>query len=92
MLKIEAVAKVYHTCTLTDEEEQKVLDYIKNNEEEFKGMSSKKKITEAVEILYGEDEIDLYKNATESDFSTDEINWSEFEERDAYAVLNNEHS
>lgn len=89
MLKIEAVAKVYHTCTLTDEEEQKVLDYIKNNEEEFKGISDKKKITKAVEILYSEDEVDLYKNSTESDFSTEDINWSEFEERDAHEILNN---
>lgn len=82
MLKIEAVARVYYTCTLTDKEEQKVLEYIKNNEEEFEFIANKDKITKAVELLYGEDKIDLYGDSTESDFSTEEINWSEFEERE----------
>ena len=87
MLKIEAVATTWFTCNLTDEEEKKVVDYIKENPDEFEFMGKKDSISKAVEILYENDEINLYDNATESDFSTDEIKWSEFEERTAEEIL-----
>ena len=87
MIKISAIAKVYHTCTLTDEEEKKVVDYIKNNPETFEFMTAKKAIAKAVEILYGDDEIDLYNSSVESDFSTEELLWSEFEERKPEEIL-----
>ena len=38
MLKIEAVATTWFTCNLTDEEEKKVVDYIKENPDEFEFM------------------------------------------------------
>ena len=87
MLKVEAVATTWFTCTLTDEEEKKVVDYIKENPDEFEYMDKKDAIAKAVEILYENDEINLYDSTTESDFSTDEIKWSEFEERTAEEIL-----
>lgn len=87
MLKIEAEAIVNYTCILSDKEEQKVVDYIKNNPEEFQFMSSKKAIAHAVEILWENDEIDLYEESTESDFSTNDIKWSKFEKRSPEEIL-----
>lgn len=51
-------------------------------------MDKKKAIAKAVEMLCEEDEIDLYEESTESDFCTDEINWSEFERRTPEEILN----
>lgn len=87
MLKIEAVATTWFTCNLTSEEEKKVVDYIKENPDEFEFMNKEDAIAKAVEILYENDEINLYVNATEIDFSTEEIKWSEFEERTAEEIL-----
>ena len=87
MFKVEAVATVYYTCTLSNEDGKKVLDYIKQNPDEFEFMQDEEKITKAVKMLYGEDEIDLYQFSNESDFSTEEIRWSEFEDRTAEEIL-----
>lgn len=86
-MKVEAVATVYYTCSLSDEDSKKVLDYIKDNPEEFEYMSDKEKIVKAAEMLYEEDEIDLYQFSDESDFMTEEIKWSEFERRTAEEIL-----
>ena len=43
MFKVEAVATVYYTCSLSDEDGQKVLNYIKENQEEFEFISNKKR-------------------------------------------------
>lgn len=87
MLKVEVVGTIYYTCELSDEEEEKVVRYIKDNPEEFEFMDSEEAITTAVNILYGDSEIELYNDATESDYHTEEINWSEFEERSAEEIL-----
>ena len=50
-------------------------------------MDGEEAITSAINILYGDSKIELYKNAIESDYSTEEINWSEFEERSADKIL-----
>ena len=89
MLKVEVVVKVWNTCTLSDEDEEKVVNYIKNNPEEFEFMSKEKAITNAVKLLYYDDEIELYESFVESDCSTEEINWSKYEERDAEEILGN---
>lgn len=89
MFKIEAVATVYYTCSLSDEDGQKVLNYIKENPEKFEFMSGEEKIVKAAEKLYEENEIDLYQFSDESDFSTEEIKWSEFEDKTAEEILNN---
>lgn len=87
MLKMEAIASVYYTCTLSDEDEQKILQVIQDNPEEFEFMSDKEKILRAASILYTKCEIDLYKDAVESDFSTEELNWSEYEERQPEEIM-----
>ena len=87
MFKVEAVGTIYYTCELSDEDEEKVVNYIKDNPEEFEYMDNDEAIVEAVRILCGNSEIELYNNATESDYSTEYINWSEFEDRSAEEIL-----
>lgn len=62
---VTTTATVQYACYLTDEEEQKVFDYI----EEHPGMT----LVEAVDELWAQGEIDLYRESTESDFSTESI-------------------
>jgi effector-binding domain-containing protein len=70
MLKIEAVATVYYTCTLTDEDEKKVREYAEEN-----NMS----LGESAEELYFNDEINVYDgDVVESEVSTQSISESEF--------------
>ena len=87
MFKIEAVATVHYTCWLSDEDSQKVIDYIKENPEEFEFMTDKEKIINAVEKLYEENKISPYDSSNEIDFATEEFQWSEFEERTAEEIL-----
>ena len=87
MLKVEVIGRICYTCELSDEDEKKVINYIKDNPEEFEFMDGEEAITSAINILYGDSKIELYKNAIESDYSTEEINWSEFEERSADEIL-----
>ena len=87
MLKIEAVGRIYYTCELSDEDEKKVINYIKDNPEEFEFMDSENAIILAVGLLYEDGKIELYKNAIESDYLTEKIDWSEFEERSADEIL-----
>ena len=88
MLKIEAVARVCYTCQLSDENEKMVIKYIKDNPDEFEFMTDKESILAAVDILYNDSKLDLYNDSVESDFSTEEINWSEFEDKSAKEILN----
>lgn len=57
-------ATVTYACQLSEEDEQKVRDYIGDTD-----LST----ADAVMELYCEGKIDLYKNSTESDFSTNYI-------------------
>ena len=85
MLKIEAVATTWYTYELTDEEEKKVRDIIKENEHEWRFKSAEEQILEAFEQMYNDCETELYndKRTVESDFNTDEFNYSEFNECNA---------
>ena len=87
MLKVEVVGRIYYTCELSNEDEKKVINYIKDNPEEFEFMDNEKAIILAVSLLYEDGKIELYKNAIESDYSTEKIDWSEFEERSADEIL-----
>lgn len=87
MLKVEVIERVHHTATLSDEDEQMVLDYIKANPETFKYMLDEEKITLAVSDLYADGDIDVYQNTVESDMETEDICWSEYEERTAEEIL-----
>lgn len=86
MFEIEAVGCTVYTCTISDEDEKKIKQYIKDHEEEMECMDDEEKIIKAI----AECDIDLYNNAVESDFWTDEIKWSEYEERTAEEILKTE--
>lgn len=86
-LTIEARATVTYTCHLSDEDELKVLEEIRNNPEEYKHCSDDDAITNAVWNLWGNCEINIYEDATESDCITEEIYWSCYENRDATEII-----
>ena len=60
-LVVMVEATVTYACKLSAEEEKKIREYSEDNYLD---------IEDAVRELYAEGEIDLYKNSTESDFST----------------------
>ena len=64
MMIVETTATVTYTCWLSEEDSQKVIDYADKHNLELK---------EAVAELYTNNEIDLYDNSTDSDFSTESI-------------------
>ena len=89
MFQIEVVEKVWHTATISDEEEQKVKDYIKCNPDEFEYMNEEEAICKAVWDLYYGGEIEIYNDdCVDSDTNTEEVNWSEFEDCSAEEILN----
>ena len=60
MLKIQAVATVYYTYVLTEEEEKAIRKIIKENPDEFSYMTADKKIALAYEKLYEEGDSDIF--------------------------------
>lgn len=88
MFKIEVVENVYNTVYISDEDEQKIKDYIKLNSEEFKYMGNDRKICKAVWDLYYDGDIDIFNgDNVVSDTNVEEINWSGFEKRSAEEIL-----
>lgn len=88
---IEVVAKTWYTIELTDEDVEKVKQYIKDHEDNLKSYSAENKIRVAISELRSHCKIELFGagKETESDFLVEEINWSEFEERSAEDILHN---
>lgn len=84
MFEIEVDYMQVCTCKISNEAEQRIKDYIKNNPKKFEFMSDKEAIIEAVSEL----EIDLFNDYVESDGYTNDIRWSEYEERSAEEILN----
>lgn len=62
---VTTTATVQYACYLTDEEEEKVLEYAEAH--------PNMELTEVVDELWAAGEIDLYRESTESDFSTESI-------------------
>ena len=87
MFKVEAVAKVHYTCTISGEDEKKVLDYINRNKNKMPFMSEKKMIEHVVEKLDECGEIELYKNSEETFFSTYQIKYPESEQRKEEEII-----
>ena len=87
---IEVEARTIYTVCLTDEDMAKVKKWIQEHEEDLPSFDMEDNIAWAVARLYEEDEISLYddEKATESDFYTDKVRWSEFEERTPEEILN----
>lgn len=89
-MNIEVVGKTFYTVHLTNEDVEKVRKYIEDHKDNLPSFEMEKNICWAVDQLSFNCEIDLYSDgkANESDFYTDEINWSEFEDRTAEEILN----
>ena len=71
MIKVETTAEVITTCFLTDEDEKKVRAFMEEN---------KCDLEEAVIELFWNNELDIYKKSTESDFHTESIDFVTEEE------------
>lgn len=89
-MDVEVIGRVYYTVHLTEEDVELVRDWIKSKDEfSLPSYNMRDNICAAVQELYEEGKIDLYRNgkSTESDFETEEINWSEFEDRSPDDIL-----
>lgn len=88
-MDIEVVGKKYYTVHLSDEDVSKVKLWIKSHKDELPSFDMEKNICAAVAELSSNGEIELYSDdkATESFFMTEEINWSEFEEKLVEEIL-----
>ena len=73
MITVETVAEVTTTCYLTEEDEETVKNYMKENCCDLE---------DAVKELFWNNEINIYLQSTESDFSTNEITQVREEEED----------
>ena len=64
MIKVETTAEVIITCHLTNEDEEKVRAFMEENECD---------LDDAVAELFWSNELNIYKDSTESDFHTESI-------------------
>jgi hypothetical protein len=72
MIKVEAEALITYTCWLTNEDEQKVREYAKENNVS---------INDAINDLWGESEINIYAgDQAESDCSTQKVRVTEWDD------------
>lgn len=83
MFELEAHNMVICTCIISDEDESRIRQYIHNNPKKFQYISDQEAIIQAIEDL----QINLYEDYVESDSYTDDVVWSEFEERSAKEIL-----
>ena len=70
MIKIETTAEVTMTCFLTSGDEEKVREFMEEN---------KCDLENAVKELFWNNELNIYLDSTESDFSTQSIDLVEEE-------------
>ena len=64
MIELTAIAEVWYSCELTEEDEQKVREFMESED---------KDVAYAVRELWMRGEIEIYTNSVESDFHTQEI-------------------
>lgn len=64
MIELTAIAEVWYACELTEEDEQKVREFM-----ESEGVD----VDYAVRELWMRNEIEIYTSSIESDFNTKEI-------------------
>ncbi len=69
MFEIEAHNMVICTCTISDEDESRIRQYIHDNPDKFQYSSDQEAIIRAIEDL----EINLYDQYVESDSYTDNV-------------------
>lgn len=86
-MDIEVVGRTWYTVYLTDEDVEKIKKYIKYHEDDLPSFDNKKNILWAIEQLGSEIEFYSDDKYVESDFCTEEINWSEYEKRTPEEIL-----
>ena len=88
-MEIEVIATTWYTVHLSDEDVEKVKQWIKDHEDDLPSFDMKKNVSEAVYELYVNGEISFYEYGkyTESDFNTEYVRWSEFEKREPEEIL-----
>ena len=64
MIELTAIAEVWYSCELTEEDEQKVRDFVESENVD---------VAYAVRELWMRNEIEIYTNSIESDFCTKDI-------------------
>ena len=86
---IEVEGKTIYTVKLTDEDVSLVKQWIEEHEEDLPSFDMKENIARAVRRLYDDGKISLYDKgkATESDFFTEGVSWSEFEDREPEEIF-----
>lgn len=86
---IEVEGKTIYTVKLTDEDILLVKQWLEEHEEDLPSFDMRENIAYAVRRLYDNGKISLYDKdkATESDFYTEVVSWSEFEDREPEAIL-----
>lgn len=86
---IEVEGRTIYTVNLTNEDVELVKQWIKKNEDDLPYFDMKENTMYAVRRLYELGEISFYEKnkAVESDFYTEAVNWSEFEEREPEEIL-----
>ncbi len=89
-MNIEVVGRTWYTVHMTDEDVTQVKQWIKDHKDNLPSFDMEKNVCAAVAELFSNGEINLYLDgkATESDFCTEDIQWSEFEDRTAEEILN----
>ena len=86
---IEVEGKTIYTVQLTDEDVKLVKQWIDKHEDDLPSFDMKENIAYAVRKLYDNGEISLYGEGkeTESDFYTEGVSWSEFEDREPEEIF-----
>ena len=89
-MDIEVTASVQYTVHLTEEDVKKVKQWLHDHKDKLPSFDMHENIAKAVYELYAIGEISLYDNGKcdESDFNTDDVRWSEFEEKEPEEILN----
>lgn len=84
---VEVVGRTVYTVDLIDEEVEKIKKYIKEHDDDLPSFDQKKNILWAIEQLGSE--IEFYSDGkyTETDFCTEEIKWSEYEDQTPEEIL-----
>lgn len=88
-MDIEVLATTTYTVHLNNEDLQKVRKWIKEHPDDLYVFDVKEKIVKAIYELDIDGEISLYDKGKciENDVCTQEVNWSEFEEREPEEIL-----
>lgn len=88
-MDIEVIGMTWYTVHLSDEDVKKVKQWLEDHRDNLPSFDPKENISKAVWNLYSKGEISLFDDDkfTESDFNTEEIRWSEFEEREPEEIF-----